>query len=213
MLVHDLAAKHLRISGREYNQSRTVTCEQTENILVVRSGSKPSDSCVYIAFSKKKEQPYPDKPTEGIFHLSFEKGKRNDLLMNVLYNVYIKSRCISPSDLCISSGEEVWSVSIEIIPLQANGDLLKLCVIGINRILEALEIRMYFTPSVYPFVSLSGKLIYDPDERELEESDWRVLIVMRSRRELLIVEKNGKGVNASDIFEVIENTIQLANYS
>lgn len=213
MLVHDLAVKQLRISGRECNQSRTVFSQQFPNILVVRSGSMPSDSCVYIAFNKKKERPYPDKPTEGIFHISFEKGKRNDILMNLLHNIYIKSRCISPADLCITSGKEVWSVNIEIIPVQSNGDLLKLCVDGINSILKALDVKTYFTPSVYTFGSLSGKLMYDPDEHEWSESDWRVLVVMKSKRELLLVEKNGKGVHSSDIFEVVENAIQLAKQS
>lgn len=207
MLVKGLVEKNLRNSNRGLEEQRKTTFEHFKNVLVVKSGEEPDNSILYIGFSKTKTSPHLDKPAEGIFQISYERGKLNDQLMNTLHSVYVKSKCISMTDLCIRHGEEVWAVSIEIIPIQPNGDLLRLCVEGINYIIKELDLKTYFRPTVYTYASICGKLLVDPDEAELNNSEWRMTIVMKSVREILMVEKTGEGVDKEEVFNVLNDTL------
>lgn len=213
MLVRDLALKSLRMSNRMPDEHREIQIEYFNNIVVVRSGNGLSDSCIYIAYSKTISQPYPDKPSEGIFQISFERGRKNDLLINFLNNVYIKSRCISKTDLCLKFNQECYSVNIEIFPIQTNGDLFRLSVAGINKIIELLDVKTYFLPRVFQFASVSGTVFSDPDDSEYKASEWRMTVAMRSTREFLFIEKTGCGTFAEDIFKIIDKTMTITKSS
>lgn len=203
-LVKELAKKGQRISRRACEEPRLIQLQWFENVLCVRSGPLPNNSCVYFSFTKQKTKPYPDKPSEGIFHISLERGRKNDSLLNFLHNVYIKSRCICTSDLCLRFNQEVYSVAIEIYPVQAQGDLFRLCMEGINEIIKRLEIKTYFKPEIIQVGEIEGVMMHDLEDAELQASGWTVNVVMKSTRELLLVEKTGEGIESDEILKVVD---------
>ncbi|ELA41337.1 uncharacterized protein VICG_01577 [Vittaforma corneae ATCC 50505] len=211
MLVKELASKKLRMSGRACEESRDTHLKTFPNVLVVRSGTSPQDSCIYLAFSKAKARPYPDKPSEGAFQIGLEKGRKNDALLNFLHSVYVRSKCISTTDLCLRFNQEAYSISIEVSPIQTNGDLFRLCVEGINEIIRVLEVKTYFLPKAVQFGCVEGALMQDPDEAETLASEWTMTVVMKSARELLLVEKSGEGVGVGDILRAIDCAMLAAS--
>ncbi len=194
MLVKDLAEKDLRMDKREFKETRQISYDLRDNMLTVRSGSKTSDSLVIFSFVKTESIPFQDKPSEGIFQINLEKGKKNDILLNFLQNTYIKSKCIAMSDLCIKFNQSVYCVTIEIFPIQTNGDLFRLCVSGINKIIQLLEIKKFFLPEIYQFSGVCKKILNDPTENEIAASDWQMNVVMKSTREFLSIDKSGEGI-------------------
>lgn len=203
MLIKELSLKKLRINKRSYNQQREVHFTLLNNLLIVQS----KDSCIYLSFSKTVKKPYTDKPTEGVFQICIERGKKNDLLLNFLHKIYQRGRCISTTDLCIKRNKEVYWINIEIVPIQPNGDLFRMSVEGINEILKILEIKTQFIPKVYQFVKIENLLLIDPEDREMLEADWGMNVVMKSTREFLLIEKNGKGIDLTEAINVMNEVI------
>ncbi len=209
MLVKKLSLKNLRISKRELNEQRRIQFKSFDNMLVVQT----KDSCVYLSYSKTKVKPYWDKPSEGMFQVIYQKGKKNDSLVNFLHNVYIRSKCVSTKDLCIRTGQEVYFVNIEILPIQTNGDLFRLCIEGINEIIRLLELKVYFSPKVIQFACIENTVVVDPEDKENIASRWGITVAMKSTREFLYVEKTGKGVGATEVLDAVDKAMQLVSES
>lgn len=210
MLVGQLLEKGIRLDRRELDQDREIKISRYENFVLVRSGCDEESSYILIAYSLSITKPYVDRPSEGIFQIALEKGKKNDVLLNFLHSVYVKSKCVSLPDLCIKFNQSVYAINIEIFPIQSNGDLNRLCVAGINEIIKILELKTYFTPAVFQFSSSSSKLIFDPTQAEVDESSWKVLAVMKSTREFLQIEKIGIGISFSEYQNALERILEKA---
>lgn len=200
MLIHDLLGKSLRMGERSLAQFRDITFAHFDSHLAVQTSS----SCIYIFFSKTPCKPFMDRPSEGILQITMEKGKRSDILLSCLYRVYTKSRCLALGDLCIRFGQEAHLVSIDICPIQTDGDLLRLSIAGVNEAIRVLGLRTFFVPVCLSYCSLSGALVADPDEQELQYSSWSANIVMKSTREVLYVEKTGDGIAQEDMLGVLD---------
>lgn len=206
MLVHDLLKKSLRMDERSPSQFRSISFVHLSSHLVVQS----ADSCVYIFFTKTPCKPFPDRPSEGILQITLEKGKKSDILLNFLHRIYIKSKCISMSDLCIRFNQEAFLVSIDICPIQTDGDALRLFVAGINEIIKILELKAFFTPVYLGYCSVGDTLLADPSELELLNSSWSIGIVMRSTREMLCAEKTGEGISQEEMLSVLDRALSDA---
>lgn len=200
MLVHDLLKKNLRMDGRSPGQFRSISFVHFADHLVVQSAS----SYVYIFFSKTPCKPLPDRPSEGILQITLEKGRKSDVLLNFLHKIYTKSRCLSMSDLCVTFNQEVYLISIDICPVQTDGDVFRLSVAGINEVIKTLGLKVFFTPTYLGYCSIEDTLVADPDEHELLNSKWSMSAVMKSTREVLCVEKVGEGVSQNEILGALD---------
>lgn len=207
MFVKDILAKEMRVDCRGLEESRNIQIENLENTVIVRSGNKKTDSYLILSYKKSISKPYQDKPSEGIFQINLEKGKKNDLLLNFLHNTYVKSKCLSMSDLCLKFNQRVYSINIEIFPIQVNGDLFKLCIEGINRIIYILDLKTYFKPKLVQYVGIGDRILLDPTEDESLCCDWQMNVVMKSSREFLLIEKIGKAIPMTCFSTVITNTM------
>lgn len=215
MLIRDLVEKDLRLEERNLTQLRDLKIESYDDMLIVRSESKSTDSCVIFYYSTEIKKPIADRPAEGAVIINLEKGRKNDVLLNFLNNTYKNSKCLDMADLCIRFNQEAHFINIEVCPIQNNGDLFRLCVTGINQILELLNIKKFFTPQVFQFVGISKKIICDPTEYESSNSDWQMTTVMKSSREMLLIEKTGQGISKEVIAAVVEEAMgkmKIKNY-
>ena len=200
MLASELIKIEKRISNRLIDQERDISFAHYENYLVVRC----EKSCICMYYSKNITKPYLDRPSEGCFQLTLDRARKNDSLMNFLHRIYISSKCIAMEDLCIKFNQEVYSINIDIYPIQTDGNLFKMCVEGINQVLKILEIKTYFNPICHTFASLEDTIVTDPTEMELSQSSWSAIAVMRSSRELIFLEKKGCETLPDKIFSIFD---------
>lgn len=197
MLVADLMKGGKRLSFREPGQHREVEVEHFPSFVKVESDG----TAAVLTYSMCTAQPFPDKPGEGIFQVGIS-GKKNDMLLNILHSIYIRSKCVSLD--VVRYALEVQAVSIDIKVIEADGNLLAACVAGINAVISHLQLKTYFVPRVFSYASVCGQIVADPDAAELAASDWRMYVVMRSTRELLLTEKEGCFCSKEDILDVAE---------
>lgn len=200
MLLTDLLEKEKRMSLRNFKEDREIFFEYFNNLLIV----KTKDSYLQIGYSKNITKPYLDRPSEGFIQINLEKGRKNDILLNFLHGIYTKSKCVALDDLLIKYNQQAYSICIDIYPIQVNGNLFKLCIEGINEIFKILNLKMYFIPKFYNYCFYKNKIISDPDEKELEVSNWKISIVMKSSREALFIEKQGEGIFEEDFINVLD---------
>lgn len=130
--------KDIRLDGRKKDEYREVTIEydvsrSAEGSARVRCG--PTE--VLAGVKMGIEEPYPDTPDKGnlmvnaeLIPLSspdFEAGPPSDWSIEVARITdrgIRESGCLEPKTLCIEKGKAVWSVMVDIIPINDSGNLL-----------------------------------------------------------------------------------------
>lgn len=130
--------KNVRLDGRKKDEYRNVTIEydvsrSAEGSARVRCG--PTE--VMAGVKMGVEAPYDDTPDKGnlmvnaeLIPLSspdFEAGPPSDWSIEVARITdrgIRESGCLEPKTLCIEAGKAVWSVMVDIIPINDAGNLL-----------------------------------------------------------------------------------------
>ena len=88
-------------------------------------------------------RPYPDKPTEGFIQFqtnlsqmanpSFEMSRQTPLaveLGRVIERGLKQSRAVDTESLCVSAGEQVWSIRVDMHALNDDGNLIDALALG-----------------------------------------------------------------------------------
>lgn len=137
-------AKNTRYDGRKLQEYRDVRI--TTNISHSAEGSthiKIGKTEVLVGVKLSIEKPYPDTPDKGnlmvntelrpISNPKFELGPPGDQaveLARVVDRGIRESKSIDVKKLCIIPGEKVWSVMIDICPLNDDGNLFDAAALG-----------------------------------------------------------------------------------
>jgi exosome complex component RRP45 len=201
MLVRSLLKAEERFDSRGLDACRPFEYEEVESGYYVKMGM----SHILATYQLSKTRPFPDKPQEGVVSTSvYGASRRCDLASNLLHRIYIKNKCIDLESLCVRLGEEVVSLIIDLKVLSSDGSLCSIAVGSVNLILERAKVATNFHPQCFVYSSIEGAVINDPTEAELDESDWTCIVVMKSYRELLYVEKFGKECSAEELFGAID---------
>lgn len=133
----------MRYDGRKLLEYRKVIVEpnitSAEGSARVRIGATE----VLVGVKLAVEVPYPDTPAEGklmvntelrpIANPEFESGPPGDYAIDIARVVdrgLRESKALAPEKLCIQAGETVWSVMIDIVPLNDAGNLLDAAALG-----------------------------------------------------------------------------------
>lgn len=185
-------------------QHREIACTSLPGLMLVASDR----SAVAMTYTAGTAVPFPDKPGEGIFQIS-SLSKKNDVLVNFLHNVYVKSKCVALD--VVKFSQEVAMVSIDIKAIECDGDLFRLCVAGVNAIIAHLGLKTLFVPRCLCYGSIQGIVVSDPDACELEAADWTMHVVMKSTREILLTEKKGVACSKEDIMQVLDRAFADVN--
>jgi exosome complex component RRP42 len=135
--VRDLAAKGKRLDARKLDEYREISVET--GIVKTAEGSarvKLGQTDVLIGVKLSVGVPYPDTPNEGalmvgaelmpISNPEFESGPpsiESIELARVIDRGIRESHAINQEKLCITPGEKVWIVSIDICTINADGNL------------------------------------------------------------------------------------------
>ena len=201
MLVDELIGMGERISSRTLLQHRDISINYFPNLVAVSSGN----STVLLTYNKSIGKPYKDKPADGIFNINLL-GKKNDSLINFIYNSYKRSKCIVLDIIKYNQVVEILTINIRVI--ESDGDLYRLCLAGINGIIKQLGIKHTFIPIYYRYASIGEHIIADPEYKELAIADWTIHIAMKSTREILVMEKTGKQAKIEEIMSVVDEAFK-----
>ncbi|MBN1644426.1 exosome complex protein Rrp42 [Candidatus Woesearchaeota archaeon] len=163
--------KGIRYDGRKLLDYRDVKVETgfvhgAEGSAKVTIGDTEIIAGVKIAI----EKPYPDTPDKGNLMVNaelrpmsnpeFESGPPGEKaieLARVVDRGIRESKAIDQEKLCIEKGEKVWSVMIDIVPLNASGNLLDA---GALASLAALK------NTVFPKLTEDGAINYDEKTKD-----------------------------------------------
>ena len=136
--------KGIRYDGRKLLEYRKVSIEPNasdcaEGSAQVRIGKTD----VLVGVKLAIEEPYPDTPDQGKLMVNAElrpmasphfesgpPGAKAIEIARVVDRGLRESKAIAPEKLCIKAGETVWSVMIDICPLNDAGNLLDAASLG-----------------------------------------------------------------------------------
>ena len=223
--------------------------------LIVESGvSKNAESAVRVKLGKTEvlvgvklglAVPYPDSPAEGTFMVSaemhpmasnyFESGRPgiNAIeLSRVIDRGIRESGLIDVKKLCISEGEKVWQVFVDIVALNDDGNMFDAAGLGAIIALGNAKMPIYnekedkidfeLTKNSLPlnkealsfsmtFHKLGDTIVADVTEEEEAISDFRLTIAMgdnNGKPRITAMQKGGEGVVTD---EDMENILNLAS--
>lgn len=163
--------KGIRYDGRKLLEYREVKVEPSyihgaEGSAKVTIGDTEIIAGVKIAL----EKPYPDTPEKGnlmvnaelrpMSNPNFEPGPPGEQaieLSRVVDRGIRESKAIDQEKLCIEKGEKVWSVMIDLVPLNDKGNLLDA---GALAAMSALK------NTVFPKLTEEGVINYDEKTKE-----------------------------------------------
>lgn len=134
----------VRYDGRKLLEFRTVMVEQGVSGSAEGSARvKIGETDVFVGVKMAVEKPYPDTPEKGnlmvnselrpIANPAFEAGPPGDQSIEIARVVdrgLRESKAIKAESLCIIPKEKVWSVMIDICPLNDAGNLLDAAALG-----------------------------------------------------------------------------------
>lgn len=142
----------LRLSSRTKFDYRDIEVKygNSTNGLVILSLGKTE---VMAASSKKIVSPQKTKPSDGYFrfnidfkHLQHDNEHIDALqqsrleLVRLLEKVFITSRAIDTTSLCINKGKYVWSINIEISVINYDGNLIDSVFLAALQCLKTLKL-------------------------------------------------------------------------
>jgi len=131
-------AKGIRRDGRKLTEFRNVTVEPNFARSAEGSARVTIGSTVVIAGVKMGvEKPYPDTPERGNLMVNAEltpmsspefepgpPGNQANELARVVDRGIRESKAVVPENLCITPAEKVWSVMIDVVSVNDNGNLM-----------------------------------------------------------------------------------------
>lgn len=131
-------SKNLRIDGRKNDELRKISVvlgaiSTADGSAHVNFGETEVIACVKISV----EKPFPDTPEDGILMVNAEllplsnpkhepgpPGIESIELSRVVDRGIRESHCIDMKKLCIEKGEKVWSIMIDIVPINDDGNMM-----------------------------------------------------------------------------------------
>jgi len=213
-----LAQQDKRADGRALNQARQASVET--GLITTANGSarvKLGNTHVLVGVKVEKGEPFPDTPDSGILMVSaellpmasptFEPGPpraESVELARVVDRGIRESECIELDKLSIKSGEEVWTVFIDIDVLDHDGNLIAVAELAAMAALlntKPPEDKAWTLPK-FPIVErpvavtvakIDGKLLVDPSLEEEQVMDARLTLTLKEDGSLCAMQKGGIG--------------------
>lgn len=234
--VVELINKDFRIDGRKLDDYRKIVI--TNDVSNKAEGSarvKMGDTEVIAGIKMNVGTPYPDSPDEGVLITSSEMlplasseflggppGPDAIELARVVDRGIRESKMIDMKKMCVRKGELIWTLFLDIYPINDDGNLLDASMLAAvaaldNAVFPKLEddkvLFGEFTKDKLPLVKkpllctihkIGDKLVVDPCKSEERLSDARVSVAVAEKGEINAMQKGGtKGLSIKEIDEMI----------
>ncbi len=237
--LRDSLIKGIRYDGRKKEDFRSI--EIRTDVVETAEGSawvKCGETEVIAGVKMSLEKPYADTPNEGILMVGaellpicnpmYESGPpdiKSIEVARVIDRGIRESKSIDNKKLCVKAGELVWTVNVDLCPLNDDGNLVDVgSIAAIAAILTARfpshengkvdykkktteRIPMTAVPIAVTVVRIGDDFIIDPMETEQEALDARLTVTTIDDGKLCSIQKGGDGTLT---IEDIEKMVDLA---
>jgi exosome complex component RRP42 len=231
----------IRSDGRKFDEYRKVIIETGISSTAEGSAQVSIGDTIVIAGVKiELGTPYPDTPDEGalmvdvelspIANNSFESGPPsiNAIeLARVTDRGIRESRCFDAKSLCITPGEKVWSISVDMTVLNDDGNLFDACslaalaairdtkfpelVDGVADYSKKSDKGIEFSkmPLGVTVIKIGKHLIVDPTLTEYSGLDARLTVCSVDDGTLVAMQKGGiVSLTASEVKEMVDLAVE-----
>lgn len=229
-----LSSEGKRVDGRQMEQIRPITI--VKNVINTAEGSAQvnlGDTSVLVGVKTEIGEPFPDMPNSGVLTTSvemipmasptFEPGPPSPTaieLARVVDRGIRESECIDLESLCITPGEKVWILFLDVHVLDYDGNLFDACSIASLAALSCTKIpysRLDAAKQDEPLViqswpvsltaaKIKDTLFIDPSLEEENIADARLTVILDENGNLRAMQK---GIGGSVTLEEIERLIAL----
>jgi exosome complex component RRP42 len=236
---HILAAlkKGVRLDGRAPDQFRpltikTGTIETAEGSAIVRCG----DTEVIVGVKMAVGKPYSDRPNSGTLMVGaellpmsnplFEQGPPSTEsieLARVIDKGIRESKSIDETALCITPGEQVWMVNVDLCPLNTDGNLIDVGALAAIAALKTTRLPklengtvdyktktdarlpVEGTPIPVTIVKIGDVLLVDPTNEEFAVADARLTIITEEDGTICALQKGGdSALSLQEVSDMID---------
>lgn len=232
--IYNLIIQGKRLDGRGFDEIRGISLET--GVIKKAEGSARvvwGDTQVVVGVKIQPGEPFPDTPESGVIITNvelipaasplFEPGPPSEdaiELARVVDRGVRESNCIDLTKLCISPGEQVWIVFIDVHVLDDGGNIMDASGLGAIAALFNAKIPaeryglgsdeplpMRSVPIPVTFVEIGGRLLVDPVQEEEQVAGARITIVVDSDGCITAVQKGRVG---NLTFDQIKYAIETA---
>ncbi|MEM0372409.1 MAG: exosome complex protein Rrp42 [archaeon] len=237
--INKLVQSGKRIDGRAFDEQRPITI--TNNFIENAEGStlvKIGNTAVLAGIKMDVMEPFPDTPEEGVLMTNAELVPMADPtyyagpptedsieFARVVDRGVRESKMIDVSKLCISPGEKVWAVMIDMHVLDYDGNLFDAGSLAAVNALWNARIPRYEEDKIVrgewedylplndkpisnTFVKIAGKNLLDPLIDEERVMDARITMAVTEKDALCAAQKSGTGFyTKQDLDEMLDLSI------
>lgn len=231
-----------RLSGRGLMESREI--EITPDLIGKAEGSSMvtlGNTRVVAGVKLGIGEPFSNQPDAGtlmtnvelspVASPSFETGPPRQQTVEIARVVdrgIRESNMVDLEELCITPGEKVWMVFVDLFPLDQDGNLIDASALAAVNALRNTKLPKYEdgkvirdefqgkipivdTPIAKTFSKIGGEIVLDPDIREEKSQDARLTAYINEEDNVCASQKGGIGAFKRDeINKIIEKAVSLA---
>lgn len=241
--VRMLAKKNERADGRkfeEYRENITVEYGISEKSAEGSARVTIGDTIVVAGVKLELGEPYPDSPDEGSIMVNvellplsspeFESGPPSIdsiELARVVDRGIREAKAINFKKLCIKEGEQMWTVIIDIYPINAAGNLFDASALAALAALKDARypalvdgkvdyktrtdkpLPMEKMPVSCTVHKIEGKFIVDPTKDEEHASDARLTVAITDSGNVCALQKGGDSpLTIEDVSHIVDLAVK-----
>ncbi len=242
--IMDLVSSGQRLDGRGIDDFRKPKI--TRGVVKNASGSAMVElgkTRIIAGIKMSVGTPYPDKPNEGsiatmaelspMAHPEFEAGPPSPAAIEVsrvVDRVIRESETLDFKQLCITPGEKIWLLNLDMYVLDMDGNLFDAGVLGFMSALQGVKFPKYEdekviwdetgddltlsgTPMAATFAKLNNKIVVDPTRTEEDLMDARLTIGLKDNDDICAMQKGGEGFfKPSEFDDMLERAKKHTNF-
>jgi len=232
--------KGTRLDGRRPDEFRKISIETgflstAEGSARVKCGAAEVLAGVKMAI----EKPYPDTPEDGMLMVNaellplsnpeFESGPPSIASIEtarVIDRGIRESKTMDTKGLCIEKGEKAWTIAIDVVPVNYDGNLIDLGGLAAVAALKSAKfpfvdkegvvdyhkrtdkgVDMKFFPIPVTVSKIGDVLVVDPTDEEEKAAESRLTITCLDDEKICALQKGGSNPFTAD---EIEKMVELA---
>ncbi|MDF0590250.1 exosome complex protein Rrp42 [Candidatus Methanocrinis natronophilus] len=236
--LYHLMLKGERADGRAFDEYREISLEtglirKADGSALVRLGK----TTVMVGVKIQPGEPFSDTPNKGVIITnaelvplaspSFEPGPPNEVgieLARVVDRGVRESGAIDLESLCITPGEKVWIVFIDVHILDDCGNLMDASSLGAIAALMTATVpaAQYALGEDYPLpvkdvpvattaVEFGDSVIFDPDTDEESVADTKLTVITTADGSICGMQKSRPGFISQDqIYRIVDIACERA---
>lgn len=242
--IRNALKKGIRLDGRKPEEVRPITI-QTGFLSTAEGSAKITfgDAEVLAGVKMAIEKPYPDTPEDGVLMVNsellplsnpeFETGPPSMASIEtarVIDRGIRESKAFNTKTLCLEKGEKVWTVAIDIVPINYDGNLIDIggfaaiAALKSTRFPELKEdgtvdyhkrtnktLELQKIPIPITVCKISDVLIVDPTDEEEKAVDARLTVTVLDEDKICALQKGGDhALTIKDIEKMVDLAIKTS---